>query len=141
MSDEPISKTPMVLGGDEKDDGSPMVMDRPGWVQERPPVGEVAAVESVDGRDDPTVINQLATDGSGRKAEAGTPDTIDPETGYSTGSTSPAKLVVQEEATPEKSDEASTSTTVGSGDDEASTSTTAGSGDNSVPPSEVASKP
>lgn len=94
MSDTPAPKEvqPMTLER-ERDDNSPMTMPpRPDYVVERPPVGSVGAnsVEPVPGAD-PSVINQPSARGDA-VAEPGTPDTIDPATGFETNTTSVALL-------------------------------------------------
>jgi hypothetical protein len=82
---------PVVMLDGGKD--NPMTMEeRPGWVMDRPPVGEsIKRSENPPGPNDqdPAVINQTRTRDLPSMGVPGTPVTEDPETGFETGTTSP----------------------------------------------------
>jgi hypothetical protein len=82
---------PVVMLDGGKD--NPMTMEeRPGWVMDRPPVGEsIKRDENPPGPfdQDPAVINQDRTRDLPSMGAPGTPYTEDPETGFETSRTSP----------------------------------------------------
>jgi hypothetical protein len=90
---EPQAKVvnPVIMLDGAKD--TPMTMEeRPGWVMDRPPVGEVIKRdENPPGPNDqdPAVINQTRTRDLPSMGAPGTPYSEDPETGFETGRTSP----------------------------------------------------
>jgi hypothetical protein len=91
----PKEVQPMTLEA-KKDDGSPMTMNRPDWVASGAPVGQLGLGVVEPSIPDPSVINQPSSRGD-VLAQPGTPDTIDPETGYETNTTSVAMLAANEE--------------------------------------------
>lgn len=111
----PQVKTPVIFEDGGKD--TPMTMnERPGWVVDRPPVGQsIFSGDPIDpsfpsthgnppGPDDqdPTVINQNRTRDLPSMGAPGTPYTEDPETGFETNRTSPDMEDKREKAVKEQ---------------------------------------